>query len=132
EYMGQIYNKVLAEQRLTPSPGEKYPETLADKVWDAILKKRLQKDYNIYAGFCASLNAYCKKIAYFFHASLQGTACQEGAAAALEHIHSCRLRQGLIADAQCFTLVQLERGLKQQGCATPVRELFPDELRALS
>lgn len=132
EYMGQIYNKVLAEQRLAPSPGEKYPETHADKVWDAILKKLLQKDYKFDAGFFGSLNEYCKKIAYFFHASLQGTACQENAATALEHIHSCGIRQGLIADAQCFTMVQVERGLKQQGCATSVRELFPEELRALS
>ncbi len=126
EYMGQIYTNVLAEQRMAPSHGEKYPELHADKVWDAILKKLLQKDYKFDASFFGSLNEYCKKIAYFFHASLQGTACQEGAAAALEHIQSCGLSQGLIADAQCFSLIQLERGLKQQGCATPLRTLFPE------
>jgi FMN phosphatase YigB (HAD superfamily) len=132
EYMGQIYANVLAEQRMAPSPGEKQPELQADKIWDAILKKLLQKDYKFDAGFFGSLNEYCKKIAYFFHASLQGTACQEGAAQAVEHVHACGLRQGLIADAQCFTLVQLDRCLKQQGCAAPFRALSSADAWALS
>jgi hypothetical protein len=132
EYMGQIYNNVLAEQRMAPSPGEKHPELQADKVWDAILKKLLQKDYKFDAGFFGSLNEYCKKIAYFFHASLQGTACQEGAVRAVEHVHGCGLAQGLIADAQCFTLVQLERGLKQQGARTTFRDLSSADSWALS
>lgn len=132
QYMGQIYKNVLAEQRMAPSPGEKNPEVQADKVWDAILKKLLQKDYKFDAGFFGSLNEYCKKIAYFFHASLQGTACQPGAAQAMEHVQSCGLSQGLIADAQCFTLIQLERGLKSQNCGTPVQALIPDAFRALS
>jgi hypothetical protein len=132
EYMGQIYANVVAEQRMAPSPGEKYPELQADKVWDTILKKLFQKDYKFDAGFFGSLNEYCKKIAYFFHASLQGTACQEGAAQALEHVHSCGLVQGLIADAQCFTLVQLERGLKKQHCGTMFRALSSADSWALS
>jgi hypothetical protein len=132
EYMGQIYKNVLTEQRMAPSHGEKHPELQADKIWDAILKKLLQKDYKFDAGFFGSLNEYCKKIAYFFHASLQGTACQEGAAAALEHVHSCGLLQGFIADAQCFTPVQLGRGLKQQGCQTDIRTLVPEQAWALS
>jgi hypothetical protein len=132
EYMGQIYGNVLAEQKMAPSPGEKYPELQADKIWDAILKKLLQKDYKFDAGFFGSLNEYCKKIAYFFHASLQGTACQEGAAEAVGHVHSCGLSQGLIADAQCFTLVQLERGLKQQGAGLPFRDMSSESFWALS
>src|SRR5687767_8235902 len=30
EYMGYIYKSLLDEQRLAPSPGEKYPEVLAE------------------------------------------------------------------------------------------------------
>src|SRR5262245_16931755 len=33
EYMGQIYTKVLDEQRLVPSSVEKYPEVVADRLW---------------------------------------------------------------------------------------------------
>lgn len=131
-YMGQIYEKVLSEQRMAPSRGEKFPEVQSDKIWEAVLKKLLQKDYKFDAGFFGSLNEYSKKIAYFFHASLQGTACQHGAALALEHVRDLGLKQGLIADGQCFTLVQLQRGLRKQDCATPVAELFDKDLRALS
>lgn len=132
EYMGQIYEKVLSEQRLAPSPGEKYPELHAEKIWEAIVKKLLQKDYKFDAGFFGSLNEYSRKIAYFFHASLQGTGGYPGAAQAVEQIAAAGLKQGLLADAQCFTPVQLQRGLVQQHCATPFDVLFDRSLRGLS
>ena len=131
EYMAEIYARVLDEQRLAPSPGEKQPEIRAERLWEAILKKLLQKEYKFDAAFYGSLNEYAKKIAYFFHASLQGTGCYDGAARALEHIHSCGVKQGLIADAQCFTLVQLQRGLAAQS-SVRVEEVFDKNVRALS
>ncbi|MCI0638973.1 MAG: HAD hydrolase-like protein [Gemmataceae bacterium] len=142
EYMGQLYTKALDDQRLAPSPGEKHPEILSERVWDWIIKKLFQKEYQFDAGFYGSLNEYCKKIAYFFHASLQGTACQPSAWAAVAHVNGCGVPQGLIADAQCFTMAQLQRGLRAQGCSggvplpdsdgTDVDRLFPAEWRALS
>jgi FMN phosphatase YigB (HAD superfamily) len=132
EYMGQIYEKVLAEQRMAPSPGEKYPEILSGRVWEAIVKKLLQKDYKFDANFFGSLNEYARKISYFFHASLQGTACYDGAAQAVEHVHAAGLRQGFLADGQMFTLTQLARGLARQHVATPFDVLFDRSLRSLS
>src|SRR5262249_38304500 len=112
-YMKQIYQQVLTEQRLGPA-GEKHPEAASDKVWEAILKKLLQKDYKFDAGFFGALNEFSRKIAYFFHASLQATACYPGAAEALRHVHNAGLTQALLADGQCFTMVQLQRGLAAQ------------------
>ncbi|MCI0379087.1 MAG: HAD hydrolase-like protein [Gemmataceae bacterium] len=144
EYMGQLYTKALDEQRLAPSPGEKHPEIVSERVWDWIIKKLFQKEYQFDAGFYGSLNEYCKKVAYFFHASLQGAACQPSALAAVAHVAGCGVPQGLIADAQCFTLAQLQRGMRAQGGgavplpagrgldSTDVDVLFPAEWRALS
>ncbi len=132
EYMGQLYIKALTELRMVPSRGEKYPEILADKIWDNIVKKLLQKDYKFDSGFYGSLNEYCRKIAFFFHASLQGTACYDGAAQALRQLKARDIALGLIADAQCFTLAQLQRGLTAQDPAARVDELFDKDLRALS
>lgn len=132
EYLLQLYQKALDEQRLAPSPGEKHPEILADKVWENILKKLFQKDYQFDAGFFGSLNEYSRKVAYFFHASTQGTAAQAGADRALHHVRSCGLLQGLIADGQCFTTVQLRRGLAAQGETLPVDDFFPPAFQALS
>jgi FMN phosphatase YigB (HAD superfamily) len=132
EYMGQLYNKALTELRMLPSPGEKHPEVPAERVWERIVKWLLQKDYKFDAGFFGSLNEYSRKIAFYFHASLQGTACYDGGAAALTAVKERGLVQGLIADAQVFTTVQLQRGLTTQDAAARVDALFDKDVRALS
>ena len=132
DYMGEIYRRVIADLRLAPSPKEKHPEILSERVWETIVKKLQQKEYQYDTAFFGPLGDYCRKIAYFFHASLQGTACYDGAAQALEQVHQAGLKQGLLADAQCFTSVQLQRGLTQQHCGVGIEQLFDRSLRALS
>jgi FMN phosphatase YigB (HAD superfamily) len=132
EYLGQLYKKALDDLRLVPSPGEKYPEIVAERIWEDILKKLLKKDYKFDAGFYGSLNEYSRKIAYFFHASLQGVGAYPGAAAALRELHGRGVRQGLLADAQCFTIVQLQRCLAQQDDAIRLDDLIDPGVRALS
>ena len=132
EYMGQLYQKALTDLRLVSSPGEKYPEVAVERVWEDIVKKLLKKDYQFDAGFYGSLNEYSRKVAYFFHASLQATACYPGAAAALAGLHARGVPQGLLADAQCFTIVQLQRGLAAQDESARLDELIDPGLRVLS
>jgi hypothetical protein len=131
-YMKEIYKTVLAEQRSFPSGGEKHPEAGSDRVWEAILKRLLQKDYKFDAGFFGALNEYSRKIAYFFHASMQGTTCCPGAAAALRHIQAAGLAQALTADGQCFTTVQLQRGLTAQDATLKYGDVFDEGAEALS
>jgi FMN phosphatase YigB (HAD superfamily) len=130
DYMKIIYEQVLDEQQLGTG-GEKYPEVAADRLWETIIKKLFQKDYQFDASFYGSLNEYSRKVAYFFHASLQGTACYPGAADALRHVAERGLGQGLLADGQCFTTVQLQRGLAAQGLPGLDEVIRPD-LCALS
>ncbi len=132
DYLRQIYTNLLSEQQTLPGGGEKYPEVLTDRLWETFIKKLLQKDYQFDAGFYGSLNEFSRKVAYFFHASLQGTACEPGAVGALRHVKECGLAQGLLADAQCFTLVQLERGLGRQDASAKLDELIDPELRICS
>src|SRR5438552_13261926 len=56
EYLGQMYKNVLDEQRTVPGGIERYPEVLSERVWEAIIKKLLQKDYRFDAGFFGALN----------------------------------------------------------------------------
>ena len=132
DYMGQIYRQLLADQRVGPGGGERHPEVAAERLWEAILKRLLQKDYKFDAGFFGSLNEYSRKVAYFFHASLQGTACYPGAADALRHVASAGLTQGLLADGQCFTTVQLQRGLAAQDADLRLDDVIDPGLRVLS
>ncbi len=128
EYLAQLYQKALDEQRLAPSPGEKTPELLAERVWENILKKLLQKEYQFDAGYYGSLNEYSRKVAYFFHSSLQGVAAYDGAAAALGELRDRGVTLGILADGQCFSPVQLRRCLTRQDSGVRVDTLFNEEL----
>jgi FMN phosphatase YigB (HAD superfamily) len=132
EYMGYIYRTLLDEQRMAPSPGEKHPEIAAERVWEGVIKKLFQKEYQFDASFYGSLNEYSKKVAYFFHASLQGTACYAGADVALQMVADAGLVQGLCGDGQCFTPVQLQRGLDALGGGLRLDAVIPPERQVLS
>jgi hypothetical protein len=92
----------------------------------------MQKDYKFDASFFGSLNEYSRKVAYFFHASLQATTCYPGAAHALAHVAERGLAQGLLADGQCFTTVQLQRGLEAQAPEARLEQWLTDGLTVLS
>ena len=131
EYMRVLYDKELLQHK-SAGGGERYPEVLAERIWEALLKKLFQKEYQFDTDFYGSLNEYSRKVAYFFHASLQGTAAQPGAATAVQMVADVGLQQGLLADGQCFTFVQLSRGLKAQEAELNVEALLPGGLRILS
>ncbi len=132
EYMRAIYGNVLSEMRFQPTVRERYPEISADKLWESILKKLLQNEYRFEAGFFGSLDDYSRKVAHFFHASLQGTACYPGVVEALRYVQRNVGVQGLLADGQCFTPVQLSRGLRDQDADAGLTELIPLDLRVWS
>ena len=116
EYMLVIYQQILLENKSGPT-GERFPEAASDRVWEAILKRLLQKDYKFDTNFFGALNEYSRKVAYFFHASLQGTACYSGAAEAVGHLTNSGIVQGLLGEGQCFTPVQVARGLRAQDAS---------------
>jgi hypothetical protein len=132
DYLKQLYSQVLTEQRSVPGGGEKYPEVVAERVWEALIKKLLQKDYKFDAGFFGSLNEFSRKVAYFFHASLQTTACYDGAAIAMRQVVESGLKQGLLGDAQGFTRVQLRRSLAAQDKELVLDKLLDEDLVILS
>jgi FMN phosphatase YigB (HAD superfamily) len=131
DYMREIYKKAINEQRLAPAP-DQYPELLSEKIWEGIIKKLFQKEYQFDTGFYGSLNDYARKVAYFFHASLQGTGCYANAATALRFVADCGLTQGLLADGQCFTFTQLARGFAKQLPGISLDSLIPSACRFLS
>lgn len=132
DYMKQLYDSVLLEQRAFPGGTEKYPEVGSDRVWEALIKKLFQKDYQFDAGFFGSLNEFSRKVAYFFHASLQGTVCYRRAAQALQGVGDKGIKQGLLADGQCFTRVQLQRGLAALDRDIVLEKLLDKDLVILS
>jgi FMN phosphatase YigB (HAD superfamily) len=116
DYMLEIYKQILLENKSGPA-GERFPDAASDRLWEIILKRLLQKDYKFDTNFFGALNEYSRKVAYFFHASLQGTACYPGAAEAVRHLSASGVVQGLLGEGQCFTEVQVARGLRAQDAS---------------
>lgn len=132
EHLRAFYGRLLEQQRVVAGAADKVPEVCAARLWEAWIRKLFEKDYAFDAGFFGSLNEYSRKVAYFFHASLQGTACYPWAAAALRHVAGAGLLQGFVADGQCFTLTQLRRGLTRQDADAQLEQLVQPELCVFS
>jgi FMN phosphatase YigB (HAD superfamily) len=132
EYMRELYNKALTVLRMAGSGGEKFPEVPSERVWEDIVKKLQQKEYTFDVATYGSLNEYVKKIAYFFHASIQGAGAYPGAADAVRLLADAGRVQGLLADGQAFTPGQLQRCLRQQDPGFDIDLYFPPGLRVIS
>ena len=131
-YMKELYNKALTTLRMTGSGLEKFPEVQVERVWEDIVKKLFQKEYTFDAAVYGSMNEYVKKIAYFYHASIQGSGAYPDAVEALRLGADRGLVQGLLADGQCFTVGQLQRCLKQQDPNFDLNAIIPPAMRIIS
>jgi FMN phosphatase YigB (HAD superfamily) len=114
EYMYQQYKRLVEDARLAASPqaGEA-PEVDSAEIWQVLIERLGKKEFSWDEDYYGPIEEFCKKVAWFFHRSLQGVRSGPNALLALEHVRSIGLAQGLIGDGQCFTLVQLGRALAQ-------------------
>ena len=128
----EMYLKALTHLRMAGSGGEKYPEVQAERAWDDIVKKLQQKEYTFDALTYGSLDDYAKKMAYFFHASIQGSGPYPGAVDAVRMIAEGGRAQGLLADGQAFTAAQLQRCMKVQDPDFETDAYFPAVMRFIS
>lgn len=101
-------------------------------VWQAIIQRLFEKEYQIDEGLYGDLREFSEKVAYFFHCCLQATEAQQGAVQAMTDLCGAGILQGLLADGQGFTLVQLLRALGQQATLPPLYELFRPQTLILS
>jgi len=133
EYLLSIYDRLVADSRLvgTKRKGD-VPEVDSGKVWRNILDRLAQKEYVYDADQLGNLDELSEKVAYFFHESLQGHEAAPTAARTLTLIAESGISQGLLADGQCFSVVQALRDFRLQEASTPLSILFRPELMTLS
>jgi hypothetical protein len=132
EYMKELYTKALTTLRLTGGGGEKFPEVASERIWDDIVKKLQQKEYTFDVVTYGALNDFVRKVAYFFHASIQGCGAYPGAAEAVRAVSESGRHNGLLADGQCFTLAQIQKTFREQIPGFDATACFPVPLRILS
>ena len=126
-YMKELFKKAYEIVRLTGGG-----EVRSELIWDDIVKKLMTKEYSYDAAQYGSPSEYVKKIAYFYHASIQGTGCYVGAAEAIQAVSDAGLKQGLLADGQCFTPYQLLKALRDQNPLFDLSMHLPPDMRVLS
>ncbi len=133
EYLFSIYERFVEDARLvgTRRKGD-VPEVNSAEIWGRILERLAKKEFAYDADQLGSLEQFGEKVAYFFHESLQGHEAAPDAARTLSRIAEAGLQQGLLADAQCFSVPQMQRDLLQQEPSTQLATLFRPELMVLS
>ncbi len=133
EYMFQQYKRLVEAAQLaaSPRPGEA-PEIDSAHIWKVLIERLGKKEFSWDEAFFGDIDELSEKVAWFFHASLQGVVAAPNALGALKHVRRAGLKQGLIADGQCFTLVQLARALHVQGSVPSFSKLFSREGVCLS
>lgn len=133
EYMQQKYLHAVDELKMASS-GRKgdVTEVNSAQVWKKLLSMLDKKDYQYDVSLYGDMDQLSEKVAYFFHSSLQGVEAAPGALAALLSLQAGGLRQALLADAQPFTIVQLFRGLLEQGSIPRPDVLFTPSLNTFS
>ena len=115
EYMFQQYKRLVEDNQLAAStrPGES-PEVNAARIWEVLIGRLGKKEFSWDASLYGEIEEFSEKVAWFFHAALQGAAASPQALSALQHVQKAGLAQGLVGDGQCFSLVQLAKALARQ------------------
>jgi len=101
-------------------------------VWRAIVDRLFDKEYVYDEDVMGDPTQLSEKIAYFFHANLQATEVRADALQTIRQLSEAGVIQGLLGDGQSFTMVQLTRGLLDQGLDVPIFKYLPSNRNVLS
>ena len=101
-------------------------------IWRTIVSRLEAKEYTYDRSFFGDRDELAEKIAYFFHANLQGTEAAFEAASTLAAVVESGRKQSLLADGQAFTLAQLLRALQGQATLPPPGDVFAFDCLTLS
>lgn len=108
EYMLQQYTGMLRQLQMagTKRKGD-FPHVNSSILWQKLISRLQQNEYSWDRGTYGDEADYADKVAYFFHANLQGTRPAPQAADTLIRLMQGGIRNGLLAETQSFTMAQL-------------------------
>ncbi len=133
EYMLQQYTKLIDEGRLaaTKKKGDT-PELNSSGLWFKLIDRLVKNEYEYDRDTYGAEDELALKVAYFFHAMLQGVGAMAGAADILDRLMQAGLKQGLLDDGQEFTIQQVQRTLEKQKSGFSLGGVIHPDLVALS
>jgi FMN phosphatase YigB (HAD superfamily) len=133
EYLLLKYRNALDDLEMTSSvEAGDFPQVNASQVWLRLLEMLNKKEYSYDKLFYGDLAELAEKVAYFFQASLQGVEAAPRALKTLLSLGKHGIVQGILADTQSFTWVQLIRALGKQGELPALTELFDPTVLIMS
>lgn len=127
-----IYRSTIERLQMRASSRGDHTEVNLVDVWMALIEKLFEKNYVVDEDQYGEVEEFAEKVALFFHSCLQGLEARTGAAAALSDVAGHGLLQGLLADGQPFTLIQLLREVAAEGPLPPIHEIFRPSTFVLS
>ncbi|MFN0199570.1 MAG: HAD family hydrolase [Planctomycetaceae bacterium] len=108
------------------------PAVNSMQIWSKIISRLEQKEYEYDVSFYGDRDELAEKVAYFFHANLQGVAAYPEGLSTLSKIASAGYRQGLLADVQSFSLPQMLRVMAGGGKLVGLEDLMTSGCLTLS
>ena len=133
EYMLQQYRKVVEDAQMvaTKKKGDS-PEINSSKVWGTLIERLIRNEYSYDTDLYGPEEELADKVAYFFHANLQGVEASEDACETLQRLMNAGIPSGVVDDGQVFTLPQLHRALRQQAPLPSLTDAIAPDLTLLS
>ncbi|MGD9853786.1 MAG: HAD family hydrolase, partial [Planctomycetaceae bacterium] len=104
------------------------PHVNSSRVWERLIGRLQKKEYTWDRGTYGDAANYADKVAYFFHANLQGVRAAPHAADTLIRLMQRGSVIGMLADTQPFTLAQLLKALEVRDRLPAGEALFTPSL----
>lgn len=126
EYMLRQYDTLVEEAGMasTKKKGD-FPAVDSSRLWGKIIDRLLKNEYRWDHSQYGDEEDLSVRVAYFFHASLQGVVASPHASQTLQRLALGGVRNGLLADAQAFTVPQLAWELNRQDPLSGNEPLSP-------
>jgi FMN phosphatase YigB (HAD superfamily) len=133
EYMLQQYKKLLEEREMasTHRKGD-FPAVDSAQIWKKELERLVKNEYVYDVAKLGDLSELGLKVAYFFHANMQGVAAHAHAREVLMELTARGVQVGLLGDGQRFTLMQVLEALRAQGPVQSPGEVLAADCIVLS
>lgn len=100
-------------------------------IWQSIIGRLFEKEYVYDEDTLGDVGQLSEKVAFFFHSSLQALEGRVDAGDLIRRLAESGIRQGVLADGQNFTLLQVARHVLTNQ-HPPLRELLSPSLNVLS
>lgn len=132
EVMKQQYDGLIDDAQIRSVTMGETPEIESHKLWGKVVSRLRKNQYNYDSSEYGDETQLAQKIAYFFHASLQGVEASDGALEVLKHLREHGRHTGLLGDGQSFTVEQTLKALRGQGTLDTIQEAFHPDCITLS